>query len=340
MLFRSSTVTGPASTVTGPTGPASTVTGPAPTVTGPASTVTGPTGPASIVPGPQGSQGVPGQLQLVYTGATQGVPGVPGSQGPTGPTGSPGADSRAVGPAGSQGPTGATGAFQTQYSGTITATNLAANLSVTAVQGSFGDVNIGGTEVWSGVNQLIANQSVTSTYLGFNGDGNVRVQHIGSFTAPQGGVALKLNYIYCMGFNFNDIITTAGVSINASKIADLCIYFFTGNAHDYVQLGSTLMRGYGWCTSTHTTSFAQNVFVTTTYTGSATSNAAQTFDFYVQAGPFIGSPIVTAVTPGVWVPATNSAVGSLTAPANAVKLPIALLYNTMCTSTTTRPGGV
>jgi hypothetical protein len=72
-------ITGPASTVTGPSGPQGSTgptgsTGPASTVTGPQGS-TGPTGPASVVTGPQGNTGPTGRS---VTGAT-------GRQGPTGP---------------------------------------------------------------------------------------------------------------------------------------------------------------------------------------------------------------------------------------------------------------
>ena len=90
----------------------------------------------------------------------------------------------------------------------------------------------------------------------------------------------------------------------------------------------------------HTQSFPLNVLVTTDYVGSNTSGESQTFDFYVQTGPFMGNPIVTAATCGIWTPFTTDGDGSLTAPANSVRLPIASISNSLGTVFATRPGGI
>ena len=171
--------------------------------------------------------------------------GSAGNQGSVGPTG---ADSRVVGPTGN---TGATGGFPTNYQGTITATNLTSTEYLNSKYGRFSDsISIQNVELWNGVSLLI-NQNFQCTYLGQSHIGNIRYQRIGTFRAPPGGVVLKLNYIHCLGFHVHAAVSPQGAPTALAQIVDLCIYFYTGNANDYVTLpNGAKFRVYGWCTST------------------------------------------------------------------------------------------
>jgi hypothetical protein len=258
----------------------------------------------------------------------------------TGPTGD---ISRTLGPTGATGPPGATGAFQTNYPGTITASRFSATTQLNSPIGDFGTINVGGQDVYLQTLTLINNRSVSSTYLSSSVDGNFRYVHLGAFTAPTGGVVLKLHFVVCAGFNIGDAVTTAGVTNQISQILDLCIYFYTSNAGDKVVLGSaptqTVLRGFGWCTSTHTAQTPFSVFVTTT--GVAATTGSQTYDFYVLCQPFIGSPMVTAATTGLWQADPYGAqASSLARPAGAIKLPVASVNTSMTTVFRTINGGI
>ena len=261
-----------------------------------------------------------------------------GSQGPAGQfqsyTGPTGADSRVLGP------TGPTGVFATNYQGTIQATNLTATEYLNSKYGRFSDsISIDNVELWNGVSLLI-NNNFRCTYLGKCHEDGIRYQHLGTFKAPPGGVVLKLNYISCLGFHVHAAVSPQGAPTALAQVTDLCIYFYTSNANDYVTLpNGAKCRGYGWCTSTHSHNFPLDVCVTSgPFFGAADSTFAENYDFYVRTGPFVGNPFVTAQTSGIWTPSTT-AIGSATGPANCLRLPIAALYNTMCTNFVGRPGG-
>jgi hypothetical protein len=209
---------------------------------------------------------------------------------------------------------------------------------VSGVQGNFGGIIVGGSEIWSGAQQIVVSNAVSSRYPGWSFSGSVTYQHIGTFTAPCGGVALKVNYMSCISFNVNASVSQAGLASSlGAQIVDLCIYFYTSNG-DYVLLNNgAKLRGYGWCTSTHFTNFPLSVIVTTSYTGAANSSTPQTYDFYVQTGPFVGSPIVTAATSGTWATNTNDLSGSTTAP-GGYSLPIASVMHSANRNYITRGG--
>jgi hypothetical protein len=186
---------------------------------------------------------------------------------------------------------------------------------------------------------LINNRSVTSSLLGGSADGNFRYYHLGTFTAPTNGVVLKLNFVACSGFNINNEVLPTGVmSQQVSQLYDLCVYFFTSNG-DKVNLGPTVLRGFGWCTQTHTVQRPMTVYVTTT--GDANTTGTQDYDFYAYCDPYIGSPMITAATTGLWRadPYCVSA-SSLNAPANAIKLPTASVNTSLTTVFSSVKGGI
>jgi hypothetical protein len=169
---------------------------------------------------------------------------------------------------------------------------------------------------------------------------------LGTFTAPTGGVVLKLNLVACSGFNINNQLTSTGAPTQqVSQLYDLCIYFYTSNANgDKVTLGPTVLRGYGWCTQTHTVQHPMTVYVTTTGTAS-TGNGNADYDFYVFAEPFIGNPVITVATSGLWrtdpIGATTGTGGAMsTRPANSIKLPTASVNTSMTTVLQSIAGGI
>jgi hypothetical protein len=95
----------------------------------------------------------------------------------------------------------------------------------------------------------------------------------------------------------------------------------------------------GWCTSTHVSRAPINVYVWSEYTGSASSNETRNYDFYVETGPFVGNPIITAATSGTWTPNYFDYAGT-TRPTNACKLPMATVMHSMNANYVTRVGGV
>ena len=269
-----------------------------------------------------------------------------GPTGPTGQQGDPGPQSRTAGPTGATGPTGA---FQTAYPGTISADTFEGNYFtsshvLTANIGNFQTIYLNGENVYSNVLSILQNQSVTSSLLGGSADGGSKYFHLGTFTAPTGGVVLKLNLVACSGFNINNEVLPTGVmSQPVSQIYDLCVYFFTSNG-DKVNLGPTVLRGFGWCTQTHTVQRPMTVYVTTTGTASTGGGNAD-YDFYVLADPYIGAPVITATTSGRWrtdpIGATTGTGGALsTRPANSIKLPTASVNTSMTTVLQSIAGGI
>jgi len=295
----------------------------------------GPQGAASTVPGPTGPTGYTGdrgQLLIVtMTGTTpvswsinNGGVNIIAQTGPTGQRGDPGPAS-----VGAQGPTGATGTFQTNYTGEVKAGKFTATSTVSAPThtgnvGYFNDFYFGGVSVWSGMQQIALANGVNAAYPGNSLSGNITYQRIGKFTAVPGGAVIKINYVHCIRFNVNDAITQNGITQpKGPQIIDLCIYFYTSNNGDYVQMpDGTKVQGYGWCTSTHVTNAPAAVYVKSAYTGTAASTDPRDFDFYVETGPYVGNPIITAATSAFWTP--NYLDGGGTArPTNALRLPMA-----------------
>ena len=82
------------------------------------------------------------------------------------------------------------------------------------------------------------------------------------------------------------------------QIIDLAIYCYTSNgtatSGDVINNLSGPIRGCGYAVSTHVTTDVYNVYVQQTAFNSTTLKA--TFDFYIMSGPFIGNPVLTAVT--------------------------------------------
>ena len=74
-----------------------------------------------------------------------------------------------------------------------------------------------------------------------------------------------------------------------------------------VTTGAGQIRGYGYAVSTHVTTDVSSVLVQQRSFNSTTLRA--TFDFYIVAGPFVGNPVLTAVTSQSWVP-DQSGVGA------------------------------
>jgi hypothetical protein len=188
---------------------------------------------------------------------------------------------------------------------------------------------------------LINNRSVSSTYLGFTyiNMGNYKYFHLGTFTAGTNGVVLKLNLVACSGFNINNQVLPTGVMTQqVSQIYDLCVYFYTSNG-DKVNLGPTVLRGFGWCTQTHTSQRPMPVYVTTT--GDANTTGIQDYDFYALCDPYIGSPLITAATSGIWrADPYCVSTSSVNAPANAIKLPSASVTTSLTTVFATIKGGI
>ena len=156
---------------------------------------------------------------------------------------------------------------------------------------------------------------------------------------------MKLNLVACSGFNINNEVLPTGVmSQPVAQIYDLCIYFCTSNNGDKVNLGPTVLRGFGWCTQTHTVQHPMTVYVTTTGTASIGGGNAD-YDFYVLADPYIGAPVITATTSGQWradpIGATTGKGGALsTRPANSIKLPTASVNTSMTTVLQSIAGGI
>jgi hypothetical protein len=263
---------------------------------------------------------------FAYTGAT----GRQGDLGPTGP------QSRTAGATGATGPTGV---FQTGYSGTISASAFNATTQVSAPTANFGTINLNGYSFYQDLLDMINNLSVSSLYIVYNAEANYKYFHWGTFTAPTNGVVLKLNLVACSGFNINNQVLPTGVMTQqTSQIYDLCVYFYTSNG-DKVNLGPTVLRGFGWCTQTHTVQRPMTVYVTTT--GDANTTGIQDYDFYAYCDPYIGSPMITAATTGLWrADPTCVSAASLNPPANAIKLPGASVNTSLTTNVATVKGGI
>ena len=100
------------------------------------------------------------------------------------------------------------------------------------------------------------------------------------------------------------------------------IVFNTSNSNDYIQVGgipNVKFYGYGHAISTHCAVMPSSVWVSTS--NAALSPVSQTFDFYVQTGPFVGCGMVSALTTDTWTPNTGS--GLVTAlPLYSLQLPL------------------
>ena len=124
------------------------------------------------------------------------------------------------------------------------------------------------------------------------------------------------------------------------QIIDLCIYFYTSNGGGAVLIpNGTKIRGWGYAVSTHVSPMPLAVYVTTSYTGTYTSNDPQNYEFYVAMPYYVGNPIVTAATSGTWTPNISDGPGSSTVPTYGIQLPIASNMTSMVKTYSTVAGG-
>ena len=224
--------------------------------------------------------------------------------------------------------TGGTGSFQ--------------SLSVAATQSFVGSISVGGavsgTGLWSGVAALTTALSVPQYAMGSMYQATPYFYHLGTWTAPVGGHVLKLNFLSCVGFNINAAVGTDGFLLpTGPQIVDLTIYFYTSNGNgvntgDAVLLGGRLY-GYGYAVSTHVTTNVEYVIVSSP----PATGPMQTFDFYVATGPWVGNPVLTAVTSQTWV-TDQSATPILSPPLTGLAhmtLPICSAMTSLCKTYTT-----
>ena len=141
----------------------------------------------------------------------------------------------------------------------------------------------------------------------YSGVGFYTYQRLGTWNTCQGGHVLKLSYLHCVGFGLSDCITGAGVvTNNGPQIVDFTIYFYSSSGKDPIVVGPSKFHGYGYAVSQHVTNYPLSVYVTTTYQGTPDINSHPqlTFDFYVQTGWFVGTPVVSVLTSAgdTWTP--------------------------------------
>ena len=116
---------------------------------------------------------------------------------------------------------------------------------------------------------------------------------------------------------------------NWSYNHDMNIVFNTSNAGDYSQvsgLPNVKFYGYGYAISTHCTAMPYSVWVSTS--NATLSPASQSFDFYVQTGPFVGCGMVSALTTDTWTPETGNGVVT-TLPLYALQLQLSSSMHSM-----------
>ena len=88
------------------------------------------------------------------------------------------------------------------------------------------------------------------------------------------------------------------------------------------------MYGYGHAASTHVTTNVQYIYVSSP----PATSAMQTFDFYLATGPWVGNPVLTAVTSQQWVPDQSGApLSSIPLDGKArIHLPICSAMTSLC----------
>ena len=223
--------------------------------------------------------------------------------------------------------TGGTGSFQ--------------SLRVAGTQSFVGSVSVGGaisgTGLWGGVAALTTALAVPQYAMGSMYQSTPSFYHLGTWTAPVGGHVLKLNFLSCVGFNINAAVDQSGYQLpTGPQIVDLTIYFYTSNGNgvntgDAVLLGGRLY-GYGYAVSTHVTTNVEYVLVSSP----PATGPTQTFDFYVATGPWVGNPVLTAVTSQTWV--ADQTGTPLTPPLTGrahMTLPICSAMTSLCKTYTT-----
>ena len=281
-----------------------------------------------------GRDGANGAASTGPTGNT----GPTGRQGEVG-LGAKGDPSNVPGPTGNTGPTGS---FQTDYAGQLVAGQLSiangANVSSLVVYHNAevqGDVV--STSLWSGVQTVARQNSIPMSMFQLSVAGGITYQHLGQWTAPINGHFIKINYLHAQYFNVNVACSVAGVrSATGPTLIDMNIVFNTSNSNDYIQVGgipNVKFYGYGYAISTHCTAMPYSVWVSTP--NGALNPTSQSFDFYVQTGPYVGAGMVSALTTDTWTPETGSGISS-TLPLYALQLPLASNMHSMNISYLTR----
>jgi hypothetical protein len=233
------------------------------------------------------------------------------------------------------GVSGPTGSFQTLLAPNVSG-GTGSFETLTAGTGSFGSIAINGTlsaaTLWSGVNAIVAANSVPVNWLGSSYSNSYTTQFLGTWTAPLGGAVLKLSYLSCCGFSIGTAVSRSGNVLAGPQIVDFDIYFYTSSQTDYILLSSgARVYGYGYCLSTHVTNFPLAVYVTSNFFGGTTTqvNSPKTFGFYVTTGPSVGNPVVSAVTANTWTPNLNDNAGITIFPSNTFALKIGSRMSTM-----------
>ena len=96
---------------------------------------------------------------------------------------------------------------------------------------------------------------------------------------------------------------------------------------DYIQItGNQKYYGYGYAISTHCTAMPYSVWVSTPNT--SLNPTSQTFDFFVQTGPYVGAAMVSVLTTDTWTPETGSGIVT-TLPPYALQLPMSSNMHSM-----------
>jgi hypothetical protein len=238
-----------------------------------------------------------------------------------------------TGQTGSTGNTGPTGTFATDYRGAITCNGLTCYNT-----GNFGNLtvnneivmsgNIASTSLWAGVKSTSRAYGVNQDMIALSCNGNATYQHLGTWTAPINGHFININYLHAQYFNINNSVSRFGtVAANGPTLIDLTIIFNTSNAppnNDYIQpQGNLKYFGYGYGISTHCTAMPYSVWVNSTNT--QLNVTSQTFDFYVQTGPYVGCAMISEMTNDTWTPETGSGNngGIVSLPTTAMRLPLA-----------------
>ena len=93
------------------------------------------------------------------------------------------------------------------------------------------------------------------------------------------------------------------------------------------------MYGYGYAVSTHVTTNVQYIMVASP----PATGPLQTFDFYIATGPWVGNPVLTAVTSQQWVPdQSGTPLSAIRIGGKArINLPICSAVTSLCKTYTT-----
>ena len=243
------------------------------------------------------------------------------------------------GNAGSTGATRPTGQFATDYRGAITCNGLTCYNT-----GNFGNLtvnneivmsgNISSTVLWAGVKSTSRAYGVNQDMIALSCNGSATYQHLGTWTAPINGHFIKINNVHSQYFNVNTSMSQLGVpAANGPTLIDLTIVYNTSNygtgspGGEYIcPAGNLKYYGYGWAISTHCTAMPYSVWVNSTNT--QLNVTSQTFDFYVQTGPYVGCAMISAMTTDTWTPETGNGISSAL-PTTVLRLPLSSNMHSM-----------